>query len=89
MTAILGGLLVGIGILVAVLGNERTKRRRVENLRQILDLQSLSPAAPDDAEQTSSLLARSGLLAERALADAIVMKATRVSTIEPWPNLVQ
>jgi tight adherence protein B len=69
---LLAGLLMATGIIVAVVGNERTKRRNVRDLRAVLDLQSLSPARPEDAEETSSLLARSGLLAERALGSASV-----------------
>lgn len=77
MTVILGALLVAAGIVVAVVGNERDKRRRVRDLRAVLDLQALSPAHVDDAEQTSSLLARSGILAERALGEASLLQRLR------------
>ena len=73
MIALIGGLLVGIGILVAVIGREHANRRRVRDLRAVLDLQALTPARPGDAEKTSSLLARSGLVAERALGEASVL----------------
>jgi len=74
MIPLLGGLLLAAGIVFAVVGNERTKRRRVRDLRSVLDLQSLGAARPEDADQTSSLLARSGLLAERALGEASVLQ---------------
>lgn len=69
MIPLLAGLMIATGVIVAVVGNERAKRRRVHDLRAVLDLQSLTPARPEDADETSSLLARSGLLAERALGD--------------------
>jgi tight adherence protein B len=72
MIPLLAGLLLATGIIVAVVGNERAKRRQVRDLRAVLDLQALSPARPEDADETSSLLARSGLLAERALGGASV-----------------
>lgn len=72
MIPLLAGLLLATGVIVAVVGNERAKRRQVRDLRAVLDLQSLSPARPEDADETSSLLARSGLLAERALGGASV-----------------
>ena len=70
MIPLLAGLMIATGVIVAVVGNERAKRRRVQDLRAVLDLQSLAPARPEDAEETSSLLMRSGLLAERALGGA-------------------
>ena len=70
MIALLGGLLVGAGLLIAIVGRERANRRRLRDLRAALDLQTLLPAGPDDADRTSSLLARSGLVAERALGEA-------------------
>ena len=69
MIPLLAGLMIATGVIVAVVGNERAKSRRVHDLRAVLDLQSLTPARPEDADETSSLLARSGLLAERALGD--------------------
>jgi tight adherence protein B len=73
MIPLIGGALVGVGLLVAVLGRHRANRRRVRDLRAVLDLNSLLPSRPEDAEQTSSLLARSGLVAERALGEASVL----------------
>jgi tight adherence protein B len=70
MIPLLAGLMIAAGVIVAVVGNERAKRRRVSDLRAVLDLQSLAPARPEDADETSSLLVRSGLLAERALGGA-------------------
>ena len=72
MIPVLAGLMIATGVIIAVVGNERAKRRRVHDLRAVLDLQSLSPARPEDADETSSLLVRSGLLAERALGRASV-----------------
>ena len=70
MIPVLAALMIATGVIVAVVGNERAKRRRVRDLRAVLDLQSLTPARPEDADETSSLLVRSGLLAERALGGA-------------------
>lgn len=70
MIPLLAGLMIATGVIVAVVGNERAKRRRVHDLRAVLDLQSLTPARPEDADETSSLLVRSGVLAERALGGA-------------------
>jgi tight adherence protein B len=72
MIPLLAALMIATGIVIAVVGNERAKRRRVNDLRAVLDLQSLAPARPEDADDTSSLLVRSGLLAERALGGASV-----------------
>lgn len=77
MIVILGAVLVAAGVLVAIVGNERDKRRRVRDLRAVLDLQSLSPARPEDADRTSTLLARSGILAERALGEASLLHRLR------------
>jgi tight adherence protein B len=63
-------LLVAAGLAIATLSWSARNRRRLRDLRSALDLQALSPARPEDAEHTSSLLARSGLAAERALGDA-------------------
>lgn len=79
MIPLVAGLLLATGVIVAVVGNERSKRRRVGDLRAVLDLQSLSPSRPEDADETSSLLARSGLLAERALGGASVL--TRLASV--------
>jgi Flp pilus assembly protein TadB len=70
MIPLLGGLLVGAGLLVAIVGRERANRRRVRDLRAVLELQSLLPAQQEGAEHTSTLLARSGVVAERALGEA-------------------
>jgi hypothetical protein len=70
---LLGGLLVGAGLLIAFVGRERANRRRVRDLRAVLELQALLPADHDAAERTSSLLARSGVVAERALGEASVL----------------
>lgn len=62
-------LLVAAGLAVATLSWSARNRRRLRDLRSALDLQAMSPARPEDAEHTSSLLARSGLAAERALGE--------------------
>lgn len=84
MTPVIGGLLVGVGLLVATLARARADSRRVRDLRQVLDLESISPAAGSDPERTSSLLARSGLLAERALGDNALTWARRVLERSDW-----
>lgn len=73
MIPLLAGLLLAAGVIIAVVGNERAKRRQLRNLRAVLDLNALSPARPEDADETSSLLARSGMLAERALGGGSVL----------------
>jgi len=73
MIVLFGGLLVGAGLLIAIVGRDRANRRRVRDLRAVLDLQSLTPPRAEDADKTSSLLARSGLVAERALGEASVL----------------
>ena len=72
MIPVLGGLLVAVGLIVAVVGRERGNRRRVRDLRAVLELQALLPANQDAAERTSTLLARSGVVAERALGEASI-----------------
>jgi len=69
MIPILGALLVAGGIIAAVTARVAANRRRVRDLREVLELQALAPARPEYAEQTSSLLARSGLAAERAFSE--------------------
>ncbi|MBV9292230.1 MAG: type II secretion system F family protein [Frankiales bacterium] len=73
MIVVVGALLVGVGIVIAVVGREYANNRRVRDLRAVLEMQSLTPARAEDADRTSSLLARSGLVAERALGQASVL----------------
>ncbi|HVS67239.1 MAG TPA: type II secretion system F family protein [Mycobacteriales bacterium] len=77
MIAFVAALMVAGGILAAILARVAGSRRRVEDLRAALDLQSLEPARPENAERTSSLLARSGLAAERALGDLDFLQRVR------------
>ncbi len=70
MTPLLSALLVGVGLAIAIISRAAANKRKVSDLRAVLELQALSSAKPDDAEETSSLLARSGVVAERALGDA-------------------
>ncbi|HVV77576.1 MAG TPA: type II secretion system F family protein [Mycobacteriales bacterium] len=77
MIALVAALMVAGGIVAAILARVASGRRRVDDLRAALDLQSLEPARVEDAERTSSLLARSGLAAERALGDAHFLERVR------------
>ena len=74
MIPVLGSLLVAAGLLVALLGRSFAHRRKVRDLRAILEIQALTPSRPQDADRTSSLLARTGIVAERALGDASVLR---------------
>jgi tight adherence protein B len=77
MIPLLSALLVGAGIAVAILARYAANQRRVSNLRSVLELQAMAPPKPEDSEQTSSLLARSGVVAERALGDAASLAKVR------------
>lgn len=84
MISVIGGLLVGIGLFVAIAARGRANERRVRDLRQVLDLESLSSSAGADPQHTSTLLARSGLLAERALSENALTWARRVLDRSDW-----
>lgn len=77
MMALVAAVMVAGGISAAVLARAAGNQRRVKDLRAALDLQALGPARPEDAERTSSLLARSGLAAERALGDIDLLQRVR------------
>jgi tight adherence protein B len=77
MIPLLSALLVAAGVMVAVLARNAASRRQVGDLRAVLELQALAPAKPEDAEATSSLLARTGVVAERALGDATSLQKVR------------
>jgi tight adherence protein B len=77
MIPLLAAVLVASGVTVASLSRAAAARRRVKDLRAVLELQTLEPADAAAAEQTSSLLARSGLAAERALGDVRVLDRIR------------
>ena len=64
---------------MAVAARVAANRRRVQDLRSVLELQALRPSNPDDAEQTSSLLARSGLAAERAFGETSAVERLRAT----------
>lgn len=81
---VLGGVLVGIGLFIAFAARARATERRVRDLRQVLDLESLSSTAGADPHHTSTLLARSGLLAERALGEGAQTWARRVLDRSDW-----
>jgi tight adherence protein B len=74
---LLAAILVGGGIILAVTARVASNRRRLTNLRAALDLQAISPARPEDAQRTSALLARSGIAAEKALADVDFLDRVR------------
>lgn len=77
MIELLAAVMVGGGIILAVTARVASSRRQIKDLRAALDLQMLSPARPEDAHKTSALLARSGVAAERALADASFLAKVR------------
>jgi tight adherence protein B len=77
MIEFLAAILVGGGIVLAVTARVASSRRQVADLRAALDLQSISPARPEDAQRTSALLARSGVAAEKALADVDFLDRVR------------
>jgi tight adherence protein B len=79
MIPALGALLVAVGAIAAVIARNAANGRRVRDLRSVLELQTLSSPHPDDADATSSLLARSGVVAERALGEASVL--ARIATL--------
>jgi tight adherence protein B len=78
MIEFLAALLVAGGISAAVIARVTSNRRTVKDLRAALELQALSPARAENAERTSSLLARSGLAAEKALADVDFLERVRL-----------
>ena len=84
MIPILGGLLVAVGIIIASVARAFANERRVRDLRAALDLQTLSTPSTADPAETSSLLARSGLLAERALGEGALTWARHVLERSDW-----
>lgn len=79
MIPALGALLVAVGAIAAIVARNSANQRRVRDLRAVLDLQALSSPRPGDAAGTSSLLARSGVVAERAFGEASVLD--RISSL--------
>ncbi|HEX3705360.1 MAG TPA: type II secretion system F family protein [Mycobacteriales bacterium] len=77
MIEFLAALLVLGGISAAVIARVSSNRRTVKDLRAALEMQALSSPRPEDAERTSSLLARSGLAAEKAFADVHYLDRVR------------
>jgi tight adherence protein B len=77
MIEVLAAFLVGGGIVLAVIARVASSRRQLKDLRAALDLQAISPGRADDAHKTSALLARSGIAAERALADVDFLDRVR------------
>lgn len=69
LPTLLGALLVLGGIAAAAVALAQRDRRRVSDLRQVLELQYLEDERTLSAGEAGSLLARSGALAERALAN--------------------
>lgn len=73
-----GAVLVGAGLFVAVAAAVRRSRRRVHNLEQLLELAYLeSDPAAAASGQVSRLLARSGVVAERALGNTGLISRIR------------
>jgi tight adherence protein B len=77
MIEFLAAILVGGGIVLAVTARVASRRRQITDLRAALDLQAISPSRPEDAQRTSALLARSGVAAEKALADVDFLDRVR------------
>jgi tight adherence protein B len=77
MIAVVAALMVAAGLIAAVAARVAANQRRVQDLRAALDLQALEPARPENAERTSSLLARSGVAAERVLGDVDFLNRVR------------
>ncbi len=75
---LLAGLLFGGGLAVMIVSIRRRSLRRVRDLRDILEVAYNDPsAAPPSAAGAGRLLARSGALAEKALARAGVMAGVK------------
>ncbi|HVF54252.1 MAG TPA: type II secretion system F family protein [Actinomycetota bacterium] len=65
---ILGALMAGIGLCVAVIAMRARKERRVGDLRAVLEIAYSTPVtSPLETDEISGLLARSGAVADRAL----------------------
>lgn len=62
-----GALLVGAGLFAVVVSYQARKRRRVRNLRELVEVAYLENNSGERAKETSRILARAGLLTERAL----------------------
>ncbi len=77
-------LLVGVGILMVFVARASAARRRVRDLRQAIDLYALDSPDVEDAPQTSALLARSGLIAERAMGERWIARVKRVLERSDW-----
>ncbi|HVT63923.1 MAG TPA: type II secretion system F family protein [Mycobacteriales bacterium] len=77
MIALLAAVMVAGGVIAAVCAKVAANQRRVQDLRAALDLQALEPARAENAERTSKLLAKSGLAAERVLADVDFLDRVR------------
>lgn len=67
---ILAAALVAAGLFATVLAVEGRRRRRVRNLRELVEVAYLESVDSESARETSKLLARAGLLTERALKDS-------------------
>lgn len=64
---VIGALLVGVGLFAVVVSTQARKRRRVRNLRELVETAYLESGSGETAKETSKILARAGLLTERAL----------------------
>ena len=79
-TTTFGALLVLVGLGAVAIALQAARARRVRDLSVLLDLRALAPADAEDAEETSSLLAKSGAYAERALGHGSSL-ITRIATV--------
>ncbi len=66
ISVLLGALFVGGGIFAIFFAVGARRQRKVRNLKELIDVAYLD-SDPDKAAETSKLLARAGLLAEKAL----------------------
>ncbi len=64
---VLGALLVGTGLFAAIVAYQARKRRSVRNLRELVETAYLESSSLETAKETSRILARAGLITERAL----------------------
>lgn len=67
MIVTVSALLFGGGAVLVSLALAGRRQRQVADLRSVLELRTLEPGSPVDPAETSRLLARAGLVTERAL----------------------
>jgi tight adherence protein B len=77
MIPVIAAAMVAAGVIIAIAAYVSASRRKVRDLKAVLELQYAGAAHPENAEQTSSLLARSGEVAEAALGDLNALAKVR------------